>query len=170
MRATARTVVVGAAAAALAVALAACSSSTSPSTSSSTAASSTAASTVSSSGSSGSTSYPAGKEQVCQARDQLKTSISALTNPSLLVGGAAAIKAAVDQVQTDLSSLVSAGTQDYEPQVNAMRSSLQELQTAVGNLGNGNMTENLQAVGRAIAATGTASGDLFTQLKAACGS
>ena len=154
----------GAAAVALAVVLAGCNSATSPSTSSS-AASSSASSAVS-----GSTGYPAGKEQVCQARDQLKTSISALTNPTLLVGGADAIKAAVTQVQTDLGGIVAAGKQDYEPQVTAVQSSLDQLQTAVGNLGNGNVTQNIQAVGAAIAATGTAAADLFSQLKTTCGS
>jgi len=157
----------GAAAVALAVVLAGCSSGTSPSTASSAASSS---SSSASSAVSGSTGYPAGKEQVCQARDQLKTSISALTNPALLVGGADAIKAAVTQVQTDLGGIVAAGKQDYEPQVTAVQSSLDQLQTAVGNLGNGNVTQNIQAVGAAIAATGTAAADLFSQLKTTCGS
>ena len=167
-RAAARAVIAGGAALALAVALAGCSSGTSPSTSSSSAPSSSSAA---SSAVSGSIGYPAGKEQICQARDQLKTSITALTNPTLLVGGGAdAIKAAVSQVQTDLGAVVAAGKQDYEPQVTAVQSSLQELQTAVGNLGNGNVTQNMQAVGTAIAATGTAAADLFTRLKATCGS
>jgi len=175
---------VSAAAAALAVAVAGCGSGTTPSTTTSTSTagspSSASASTAGSSGSAsasasmagsaGSTSYPAGKEQVCQARDQLKTSTTALTNPSLLTGGSTAIKAAVDQVQTDLTAVAAAGKQDYQPQVTAMQSSLQQLQTAVGNLGNGSASENLKTIGTAIAATGTAAGDLFTQLKTACGS
>ena len=179
-----RSVVVSAAAAALAVAVAGCGSGTTPSTTTSTSTagspSSASASTAGSSGSTsasasmagsaGSTSYPAGKEQVCQARDQLKTSTTALTNPSLLTGGSTAIKAAVDQVQTDLTAVAAAGKQDYQPQVTAMQSSLQQLQTAVGNLGNGSASENLKTIGTAIAATGTAAGDLFTQLKTACGS
>ena len=179
-----RSVVVSAAAAALAVAVAGCGSGTTPSTTTSTstagspssASTSTAGSSGSTSasasmaGSAGSTSYPAGKEQVCQARDQLKTSTTALTNPSLLTGGSTAIKAAVDQVQTDLTAVAAAGKQDYQPQVTAMQSSLQQLQTAVGNLGNGSASENLKTIGTAIAATGTAAGDLFTQLKTACGS
>ena len=132
--------------------------------------SASASASASMAGSAGSTSYPAGKEQVCQARDQLKTSTTALTNPSLLTGGSTAIKAAVDQVQTDLTAVAAAGKQDYQPQVTAMQSSLQQLQTAVGNLGNGSASENLKTIGTAIAATGTAAGDLFTQLKTACGS
>ena len=157
----------GAAAVALAVVLAGCNSATSPSTSSS--ATSSSASSASSAVS-GSTGYPAGKEQVCQARDQLKTSITALTNPTLLVGGADAMKAAVSQVQTDLGAVVAAGKQDYEPQVTAVQTSLDQLQTAVGKLGTGSVTENMTAIGTAIAATGTAAADLFSQLKAACGS
>ena len=166
-RAIARAAQAGAAAVTLAVVLAGCSSSTSPSTSTT---SSSSAATSASSAASGSTSYPAGKEQICQARDQLKTSVTSLTNPTLLVGGTDAIKAAVGQVQTDLSAVVAAGKQDYEPQVTATQSSLNALQTAVGNLGNGSVTENMTAVGTAIASTGTAAAALFTQLKATCGS
>ena len=116
------------------------------------------------------TTYPAGKEQVCQARDQLKTSVAALTSPSLLAGGASAIKAAVDKVQTDLNAVKSSASQDYQPQVDAMQTALQQLQTAVGNLGNGNASDNLKAVGSAIAKVGTTSNSLFTKLQAACGS
>ena len=160
-----RCVAVSAMVAALAIALAGCSSSTSTSTGTTPSASST------SPASSGTpSSYPAGKEQLCQARDQLKTSLASLTNPSLLQQGTVVIKAAVDQVQTDLNAVVAAGTQDYQPQVTALQSALQQLQSATGNLGNGNVSQNLQAVGTAIAATGTAAADLFGQLQATCGS
>ena len=37
-----------------------------------------------------------------------------------------------------------------------MQSSLTAMQTAVGNLGTGSVTQNMQAVGTAIASTGTA--------------
>ena len=169
-RAIPRFAMAGAVAVTLAVVLAGCSSNTSPSTSSSSAASSSSASSSASSAASGSTSYPAGKEEICGARDQLKTSIDALTKPALLLGGTDAIKAAVTQVQTDVSAVVAAGKQDYAPQVNALQTSVESLQTAVGNLGSGSVATNIQAVGTAIAATGTAASDLFTQLKAACGS
>src|SRR6476620_457241 len=65
----------------LAVAVAGCASNTPSSSSSSSIASSSASSTPKSSIS---TSYPPGKEQICQARDQLRTSISTLTDQSLL--------------------------------------------------------------------------------------
>ena len=169
-RAVPRVAMASAVAVTLAVVLAGCSSNTSPSTSSSSAASSSSASSPASSAASGSTSYPAGKEEICGARDQLKTSIDALTKPALLLGGTDAIKAAVTQVQTDVSAVVAAGKQDYAPQVNALQTSVESLQTAVGNLGSGSVATNMQAVGTAIATTGMAASDLFTQLKAACGS
>jgi hypothetical protein len=117
-----------------------------------------------------STTYPAGKEQVCQARDQLKTSVAALTKPSLLVGGTTAIKAAIDQIQTDLTALKAAAKQDYGPQVDAVQTDLQQLQTTVGNLGAGDLAKNLPAVGSAISKVGTSSQALFSTLQAACGS
>lgn len=170
-RSSVRCVFVSAVVAVLAVA--GCGSSTTPSPSTTP---STSASAVVSSGSSGTAgsstpaSYPAGKEQVCQARDQLQTSIAALTSSSLLKGGTTAIKAAVDQVQTDLNAVTAAGKQDYQPQVTALQSSLQQLKTAVGTLGDGSASGSLAAVATAVVATGTAAGDLFTQLKTACGS
>ena len=167
-----RVIAVAAALAVFAVTAAGCSSTSTSSASSSSSTGSTPSGSASSAkaGSSTATSYPAGKEQVCQARDQLKTSITALTNPSLLLGGTSAIKSAVDQVQTDLTALGTAAKDDYKPQVSAMQTSMQSLETAVGDLGNGDVTKNLQTVGTDIAAVGTAAADLFTQLKATCGS
>ena len=175
---------VGAVLAVLAAAVAGCGSSATPTSSSSVtstgssslAAASSASSTSSARSSSASSeisssvSYPAGKEQICQARDQLRTSITALTDQGLLAAGTTAIKASVDQVQTDFDAVKTAAKQDYHAQVTDMQDALQQLQTAVGNLGNGDAAANLLAVGKAVTATAAAAEDLFTQLKTACGS
>ena len=145
----------------LIMAVAGCSSKAST-TSASDTSSTTAASTA--------TTYPAGKEQLCAARDQLKASLTALTKPSLLIGGTTSIKTAIDQVQTDADAVKAAAKQDYQPQVNTLESSLQDLRTAAGNLGTGSVTKNLQTVGTDIAKVGTAAEALFTQLKTSCGS
>jgi len=134
---------------------------------SSSASSSSSAASSSASGSS-SSSYPAGKQQVCQARDQLKTSVRALASPSLLLQGTDAIKSAVDKVNTDLQAVKTAAKTDYKTEVDALQNSLQQLQTSVGNLGNGSVTKNLQTVGTDIANVGTAAADLFTKLDANC--
>jgi len=157
----------------LAVTVAGCSSGTAPSataTTSSALASLTTSSASTTEKTSISTSYPAGKEQICQARDQLKASITALTDQGLLAAGTTAIKASVDQVQTDLGAVKTAAKQDYNAQVTDLQDALQQLQTAVGNLGSGDAAANLRTVGNAITATVAAAEDLFTQLKTACGS
>ena len=128
------------------------------------------AASASAAATSGSTSYPAGKEQICQARDQLRTSITTLTDQGLLTAGTTAIKASVDQVQTDFDAVKAAAKEDYHSQVTDMQDALQQLQTAAGNLGNGDAAANLVAVGKAITATAAAAEDLFTQLKTTCGS
>jgi cytoskeletal protein RodZ len=145
------------------------STSSSPSSSASKS-SSSASSAKSTTETSSSTSYPAGKEQICQARDQLRTSITTLTDQGLLTAGTTAIKASVDQVQTDFDAVKTAAKQDYHSQVTDMQDALQQLQTAVGNLGSGDAAANLLAVGKAVTATAAAAEDLFTQLKTACGS
>jgi len=155
------TVALGMVFALLAVTGTACSSSTTPSATTSAATSAAASSSAA--------NAPAGKEQICAARDQLKASVAALVNPALLTGGTAAIKGAVDKVQSDLDAVQEAGKQDYATEVDAVQSALQQLQTAVTKLGDGNATNNLQAVGTAIAATGTSAEALITKLNTACG-
>ena len=96
-----------------------------------------------------STSAPAGTAQLCQARDLLKTSLAALTNPSLLKGATSGIKAALSQVQNDLNALKAAANGNYQPQVDAVRTSLQQLEAGAGNMGHGQFAQNLPAVGSA---------------------
>jgi hypothetical protein len=151
-----------------------CGSGTTPSASSSPSAAASsapsAATSSSMSATSGSTSYPAGKEDICQARDQLRTSITDLTNTQVVAEGTNAIKAAVGQVQTALDGVKAAAKDDYQAQVTSVQTALQDLQTAVANLGSGDAADNLRAVSQAITATGAAAATLFTQLKTSCGS
>ena len=116
------------------------------------------------------TTYPAGKEQVCQARDKLKSSLAALTNPSLLTGGKSGIKSAVDMVQSDLTAVAHAAKHDYKPKLDALQTALKQLQTAVDNLGNGNAAQNLQAVATQIGNVGSAASALLAKLQTDCGS
>ena len=117
-----------------------------------------------------STTYPAGKVQVCQARDQLKTSVEALLKPSLLVQGTTAIKTATTKVQDNLTALKAAAKQDYQPQIQAVETSIKDLQTAISNHDKNSATKNLQNIGTAIAKVGSTSATLFDQLKTSCGS
>jgi hypothetical protein len=157
--------------------LAGCGSSTPSGTTSSTApAASTSVSAATSAdetGASGSTSagYPAGKEDVCQARDDLKTSIAALTDTKVLASGTDGIKAAVADVKTKLSAFAAAGKDDYRTEVDALQKAVDDLETALGNLGTAGVGGgNAAAIAGPALAVQQAATALFTKLTADCGS
>ena len=124
--------------------------------------------TASSAPTASSSSYPADKQELCQARDQFESAVKALTDPALLTQGAAAIKAAVSQVQTDLQSVKTAAKQDSQPQIDALQASLQDVQAAVGHLGDGSAGHDMAALATAVASVGTGASALLTRLKATC--
>lgn len=132
-----------------AIAVAGCSSTSSPSATSET----TAASA---------------KQAVCTARTNLKASVTALASPALLTGGKAGIQAALDTVKTNLDAVASSAKSDYKPQVDAVQSAVNDLQTALGHLGSGSATSNLEAIGTAIASVGTTGAAFVSMLKAEC--
>ena len=101
-------------------------------------------------------------------RDNLKSSVTALSNPSLLTGGKAGIQSALATVKTNLDAVPSAAKSSYEQQVNAVKAAVDDVQTALGNLGSGSVTSNLQAVGTAITSVGTTAAALIADLQAEC--
>ena len=119
---------------------------------------------------SGSSTYPADKQQLCTARDDLRTSVTALTDPTMLSQGAPAIGAALDKVQTNLDALTTAAQPELKPQLDAMQSAVQQLRTSVGNAGNGNVAQNLQNLVGDVTNVGTAATNLYKALDTACGS
>jgi hypothetical protein len=129
--------------------------------------SSTSSGTTASTGTS-STAAPT-KANVCAARDQLRSSIQALTSVSLLTQGTSGIQAAVTKVRSDLDNLKGAAGTDYGPEVDALKSSLQALQTTVSSsLTSGNLVSNISKIGTQASAVGTAADNLFTLLKKSC--
>ena len=102
------------------------------------------------------------------AGDASKDSVAALANPVLLAGGKAGIQSALDTVKTNLDAVGTSAGQVYKPKVDAMKSAVNDLETAVSNIGSGSPTQTLQAVGTAIAKVGTTSAALVTTLKTAC--
>ncbi len=121
-------------------------------------------------GSEGSATYPPDQAQLCQARDDLQASLGELTSPALLTQGASAIGSAVDQVQNDLDAVVTAAQPELKPQLDAVQTSLEQLRSAVGDLGDGGIAQNVQAVGSAAGDVGSASTDLLSELDKICGS
>jgi len=108
------------------------------------------------------------KQAVCTARAQLQQSVTALADPALLTQGKSAIQSQLDTVKTNLDAVSSTAGDVYKPQVDAVKSAIQDLESALGKLGNGNLSANLQAVGTAIAKVGSTSATLVTTLQTAC--
>jgi archaellin len=123
----------------------------------------------SSSGSSSSSSSGTSKDAVCTARDNLQQSVTDLADPTVLTGGKSGIDSAVNKVQDNLDALESAAKSDYKPQVDAVNSSFDQLKTAVNNVGNGKLSDNLQQISDAISKIGTSTSSLYDALKTKCG-
>jgi hypothetical protein len=117
---------------------------------------------------SSSTTFTVNKAPLCQARNQLKASVSALRS-AITSLNASNIKSAFDAVQTDFSNLKAVAGDTYKPQVDSLQSALQELQAAVGQLGNGNVVQNMTAVTTAANAVRTSTDNLVNTLRASCG-
>jgi len=94
------------------------------------------------------------KAVVCAARDDLATSVRALTNPSLLVGGKAGVSTAVADVTAKLAALKSAGVTAYATELDAVSTSLAGLSSAASSISGSSLTADAQRVGTAISAVG----------------
>ena len=125
-------------------------------------------STKSSSSSTSSTSSASSKDATCTAADNVKQSMSALTDPSLLTGGKSGIESAVNTVKSDVTALESAAKGSYTTETSAVKSSLDQLETAVGKLGNGNVVQTLPEVKTAVTALGSSVSSLESALKTRC--
>jgi gas vesicle protein len=118
--------------------------------------------------SSSSTTSGSGKQAVCDARDKLETSVQDLTDPSLLTSGKSGIQSALDDTKQDLDDLGSAAKETYDPQIDAVKTSITGLQDAIGDAGDGSFSDSLQDIGNAISDVGAATDALATKLRADC--
>ena len=137
-----------------AVVLAGCSSS------SKSGSSATTTTTTATSGTGTSASSP-----VCTSLDTLKSSITDLTSPATLAGGKTSIQAALDTVKKNLTALKSTVSSGDKPKVDAVTSSITDLQKAVDNLNGVSGLSDVATAGSTVAQSVQA---LVTALKAGC--
>ena len=102
------------------------------------------------------------------ARTNLKSSVTALADPALLTKGKAGIQSALDTVKTNLDAVSSSARSAYQPQVDAVKSAVDDLETALGKFGSGSTASNIEAAGTAIASVGTTASALVSALQAEC--
>ena len=114
------------------------------------------------------TTTEAGKAAVCTARDDLKQSVGDLGDLSVAEEGKSGVTAAVTTVNQDFEELQSVASDTYKPQLDDVKSALDELQTAVGNLGSGDLGQETQDAGAAISKVSETTTTLFTTLEEEC--
>ena len=91
------------------------------------------------------TTTTASAQALCAARDQLKTSIEALTSLDIVKNGTSSLTSAIDEVKNNLQAVKSAATDQLKPQVDDFTTKLQALQDAVGNAGSGGASQIISA-------------------------
>jgi signal transduction protein with GAF and PtsI domain len=104
------------------------------------------------------------QQKYCDAGAQLRTSLTALADVDLLAEGTNGVKDAVDQVQTDFDALRDAATDATQDEVDALSQALDELDTAMSDLGGELTSENAVAVKAAIQNVGTAAKGVYDTL------
>ena len=92
---------------------------------------------------------------VCADREALRDSVAALADVDLVAEGTNGAKSAISAVKDDLAALRSSAGSELEPEVQAVQDAVDELETAVGNLGSGGATQAVTAVSDLVTSAGT---------------
>jgi hypothetical protein len=107
-----------------------------------------------------------GSGDMCADREALRSSVGALEEVDLVAEGTNGVTAAVDAVKDDLAALRGSVGADLQPQVQAVQDSVDALETAAADLGEG----GAPAAAAAVTSLSTAAGTLLDSLEAgACG-
>jgi hypothetical protein len=94
-----------------------------------------------------------------------RSSLSALANPSTYTGGKSGAEAALNDAKTNLDNVKSALKSDDKPKVDALESSLDQLQSAIGNMHGLSGVGDVVTAGKNVATSGQ---DVLDALKAGC--
>jgi hypothetical protein len=133
-----------------------------------TAAACTLAFSACSDDSSDSTSTTSAKQAACQDRDNLEQSVKSLENLSVVDEGKNGLESALKKVENDLDALGKSAKKAYQPDVDAVKSALDDLKTAVDDFGQPSVTQSVQDVGTAITKVGQTTETLDNAVKASC--
>jgi hypothetical protein len=97
----------------------------------------------------------------CADREQLRSSVTALSEVQVVADGTDELRAAVDAVESDLEQVRASAGSTVEPQVQAIRDAIAATEAGLANLGEGGAAE----VATALTALSTATTDLMTTLE-----
>jgi hypothetical protein len=98
--------------------------------------------------------------ELCEAREDLRTSISGLSDVDVVRNGTSAITDALSQIKDDLGAVRSAAGSDVQPQVDAFQEAVDALQAALS----GSDTPPVRDIVAAVQDVGTTGATLLTSL------
>ncbi len=98
----------------------------------------------------------------CADRDALRDSIGALTDVDVVADGTNGLTAAIDDVSDDLAAVRDSAGDDIQPEVEAVRSALDDVQTAVSD----GPTDDLEGTADALSTLASSTSDLLDALDA----
>jgi hypothetical protein len=106
---------------------------------------------------------------VCDAKDELDSSVNALGDLNVSAEGTNAVDAAVDDVRNDIEAVRDATQGEVDDEVDDVETAFDELEAAVATFGDQESTGAAVAgVGNAVADLATAVGALFEALPQDC--
>jgi len=117
---------------------------------------------------SSSSSTTTAKQAVCADRDNLKKSVDDLKNLSVASEGKNGVESALKKVKTNIDALGQSAKAAYKPDVDAVKSALDQLQSAVDNFGNQSISQSVQDIGTAISKVGQTTGVLESEVQSGC--
>ncbi len=117
---------------------------------------------------SSSSTTTSGQSAVCKDKTALEDSVKSLTSLDLATAGEGKIESDAKDVQKNLDALGQSVKANLKPEVDALKSAVQDLEDAVKNFGNQSISQSLQDTGSAISKVGSASADLAKKLDDQC--
>ena len=97
---------------------------------------------------------------LCDARDDLQASVDAAADVDVVADGTDALRTALSEVRTSFDAVVEAAGDEHGPEIDAVRSAVDDLDSAVEAAGD----EPAADTGAALSAAATAVGSAMTAL------
>jgi len=110
------------------------------------------------------------EDAYCDAADQVEADVQALADLDLITEGTSGLSDRFEAIEESLDDLNDTGRDVAADEIDALNDAIDDLESATEALGDdGISVDNASAIVSAIAAVGSATGDVVTRLATACG-
>lgn len=108
------------------------------------------------------------EDAFCEAGDNLRTNVEGIAEIDVIAGGTDAISEKFSAIQSDLQQLQDSGSDVASDEISLLESAVDELDSALGALGDDISVEAALAVANSAASVVTAAGDVLDRLSTTC--